>query len=136
VLGENVDHARRDTRVRHDRDLLLFRIGVECLLLIHDLGIAAEVREVNAGFDGETRHLVVEVVRDRAHHRVALAHEAAHSVQIADVERRRQQSPAGVRCEKVWKVADLQISQSNLLDFLVLQQIKRASGALQSGSEN
>jgi hypothetical protein len=33
-------------------------------------------------------------------------------------------------------VADPQIRQSNLLDFLILQQIKRASGALQSGSEN
>jgi hypothetical protein len=33
-------------------------------------------------------------------------------------------------------VADLQISEPNLLDFFILQQIKRASRALKPGSEN
>jgi hypothetical protein len=44
-----------------------------------------------------------------------------HRVLVTDVERRGQQSPARVRREKIRKMANFYIGQSNLLDFLVLQ---------------
>ena len=112
------------------------RLRVERLLLAHDLGIAAEIGEVHTGFDGEPRHVEVEVVRNRAHHRVAFAHHAEDRVLVAHVERRRKQATTRVWREKVGQMADLQISESNLFDFFVLQQIVGASRALKTGAEN
>ena len=48
----------------------------------------------------------------------------------AYVERRGDQALTRIRREKVRKMADLYVSKPNLLDFLVLQEIIRASGAL------
>ena len=83
----------------------------ERLLLEHDLGVAAEVAEVRARLDREPRHLEVEVVGQRAHHRVALPHQRQHRLAVAHVERRRDQPRSGVRREERRDRADVEVGQ-------------------------
>ena len=90
IFGENVDHSRRESGIGHHRDALSLRLLIECLLLTDNLRIAAEIGEMYSGIDREPRHVEVEVVRNRTHHRVALPHQPAHGVLIAHVEGSRQ----------------------------------------------
>src|SRR5947207_10442242 len=73
VFGQNVDHPRRKSTVGYDGDVLLPGFGVECLLLEDDLGVAAEVREVNSRLIRHRGEIEVEVLRNSAHHRACLA---------------------------------------------------------------
>ena len=126
MFGEDVDHARRETAVGNDGDVVCFRPLVKGLLLKHDLRIAAEVAEMDARVHRAHRHVVVEVVRKRAHHRVALAHQRAHRVRVANVERRWDESLARVRSQKWLDLGDANVGEPNFLDVTVLQEIVRA----------
>ena len=131
VLGEDVDHSRRETTVGDDRDVLLFCGGIERLLLEHDLGVSTEIREVHARLHCQLRQLEIEVVGNRAHHSVGLTHQREHRFPVTDIERREYQSIARVRREKMLEVAGVQIGESNCLYIRILQQVICARGALQ-----
>jgi hypothetical protein len=130
-LGENVHHAGREATVGDDRDAALAGQPVERLLLEDDLGVAAEIAEVDTRLGGVSRHIEVEVIRERAHDRVALAHERADRLAVADIHRRRDQLAAGIGREKVGQMIRVQVRQANLGDIRLLEQIIRARGALE-----
>ena len=135
VLGKDVHHPRSQSTIGNDGDVFLLRFGVESLLLEDDLGIAAEVREVDARLNGQRCELVIEVVRDCAHRRVSLAHQRQHGFLVADVERREDQTLAGVRREELRQVAGMQIGQPDFLHFRILEEIISTRGALQPRAE-
>jgi len=70
--------------------MLMFfaRASLEAFLLEHDLGVAAEVAEVNTSLDRELREIKVVVIRDRTHHGRRFAHRAKHGIAVTNVERR------------------------------------------------
>src|SRR5262249_34539839 len=86
--------------------------------------------------DGESRHVVVEVVWNGAHHRVTLAHHAEDGVVIAHVERRRQQPRPRERRQELRQVADVKIRQTNLGYLFILQQVVGTRRPLKSSSEH
>ena len=135
-LREHVHHARREPGVGHHADPLGPGLGIQLLLLQHDLGVAAEVREVHAGLHRELGERAVEVVGNGAHHGVHLAHEAEHGLVVAHVERCGDQAMAGVRCEKRRQMIDLEVGEADLRHLGVLQQVIGAGGTLQTGPEN
>jgi hypothetical protein len=102
-----------------------------------------EVAEVRAR-RRVARHVQVEVVRQRAHHRVALAHQRAHRLAVARVERRGHEARApgadgrrvGVRREEGRELADVQVGEPHLLHVGILQQVEGAGRALQPRPEN
>ena len=59
---------------------------VMLLLLQHDVGVAAEVREMTAGLERQPRHRFVEVVGQGAEHRVVAAHGGQDRRVIVGVE--------------------------------------------------
>ena len=130
ILGEDVHHARRQAAIRDDGQISGLRVGIELPLLEHDLRVPTEIAKMRAGLDGQPRHLEVEVVRQRAHDGVASAHQRQDGFAIADVERRRNQPSARIRGEKGRKTSDMEISETNLADGVVLQEIKGARRTL------
>ena len=136
VLGEDVHHPRREPTIRNDGDAFLPGFLVESLLLEDDLGVAAEVGEVNARFNSERRQIEIQVVRDRAHHGVGLAHQRQDRFPVADIERGEDETLARIRREKMRQVACVQIGQPDFLHFRVLEQIICARGALQARAKN
>ena len=90
-------------------------------MLVDDLRIAAQVGEVHACVHGQARHVEIEVIRNRAHHGIAFAHQPAHRVLVTYVDGRGQKAATRVGGEEMGKMADLQIRKSYLLDLLVLQ---------------
>ena len=132
---EDVDHARRDTAVGHHGDSLRGGAVGERLLLEDDLRVAAEVAEVHASLDRALRERQIEVVRDRAHHRVRLAHHGEHGLAIAHVERGGDEPRPRERLEKLGQVVEAQIGEPDLAHLGVLEQIIRTRRTLQSRSE-
>jgi hypothetical protein len=91
---------------------------------------------MNAGLDRELGEIEVEIVRDGAHHRVAVPHRPKHRVAIANVQGSRQQSRSGVRREERRKVSRVKIGEPNRSDVLVLQQVIGTRATLQSCAEH
>ena len=135
VLGENVDHSRREAAIGDDRDVFLLCGGIERLLLEHDLGVSTQIREVHAGFHRQLGEIEVEVVGNRAHHGVGLTHQREHCFSVTDVERREYQPLTRVRREKRLEVLGVKIGQANFLYIWILQQVICACGALQARAE-
>ncbi len=136
MLRENVHHSRREAAVRNDGDSLLPRGRVESLLLEHDIGVSSEVAEMHADFGGVASQVEVEVIGNCAHHCVAFTHERAHAFLVSHVERSGDQPLSGIRAEKVCDVSRVDVGESYFRDFVVLQQIIRAGGALKPRPEN
>jgi hypothetical protein len=136
VLGEDVDHPGREAAVRDDRDPLARGLLLQLLLLEDDLGVPAEVAEVRAGLGGLGGEIVVEVVGDRAHRRVGLAHQRADGIAIAHVEPGGDEARARVRRQEGRQMLDVQVGQPDLGHVGVLEQVVRARGALQPRAEN
>ena len=109
MLRKNVHHSGSEPAVRNDRHLLLFCALVQRLLLEHDLGVSAEIAEVHARVHRAHRHVVVEVIREGAHHGIAIPHQRRHSVAVSHVERRRNQPMTGILREKRRQVADANV---------------------------
>ncbi len=91
---------------------------------------------MHAGFDGEARQLEIEVVGNRAHHRVAFTHDGAGRRRIADVEPRGNQPLSGIRGEKLGKMVHVQVGDPHLGDIGILQEIVGAGRALQPTPQN
>ncbi len=91
---------------------------------------------MHPGLDREAGHVVVEVVRNRAHHRVALAHRAEDGGMVAHVERGGQEPRTRERGQKLRQVAGVAVSQANLFDVAVLKQVVRAGRTLQAGAQH
>ena len=104
-------------------------------MLEHDLGVATQIGEVHTRLDSELSELEVEVVRDRTHRGVALPHQREHRFLVAHVERREDQALTGVRRQKLWQVACVQIGQPDFSHFGILEQIIRTRRALQARAE-
>jgi hypothetical protein len=85
---------------------------------------------MHAGFDGQARHVEVEVVRNGAHHGVAVAHGAQHGGVVANVKRCGKQPRARKWRQKLGKVTNVHIGEPHLRDLLILQQVVRARRAL------
>ena len=136
MLGEDVHHAGRDAAVRDHGDALRARAVGQRLLLEHDLGVAAEVAVVHAGLDGTLGERQVEVVRDRAHHGVGLAHHRQHRLAVADVERGREEPWTGEWLEELGQMVEAKVGEPDLGHLGVLQQVVGARRALQASSEN
>jgi hypothetical protein len=90
---------------------------------------------VHACLDGALGERQIEVVRDRAHHRVRLPHHGEHSLAVAHVERGGDESRPGERLEEVGQVVEAKIREPNLAHVRVLEQIVRTRRTLQSRSE-
>jgi hypothetical protein len=69
----------------------------------------------------QRRELVVEVVRDRAHGRIRLAHQRKHCVLVAHVERREDQPLARVRRQERRQMVGVQIGETDFLYIWILQ---------------
>ncbi len=136
VLCEDVHHARCDATIGHHRDALRRGPLGQLLLLEYDFRVATKIAEVNAGFDRALGKIQVEVVRNRAHHRVALAHQRQHGLAITDVERRRNEPRSRQRLEKRRQVIEVEVSQADEADVRILEQIIGAGRTLQAGAEH
>jgi hypothetical protein len=136
VLRQDVHHPRGDAAVGDDSDSLGDRTFGEFLLLEDDLGVAAEIAEVHPRLDRPLRELEVEVVGDRAHHRVALAHQRQDRLPIAYVERCRNQPLARVRREEGGQVVEAQVGEADLRHLGILQQVIGTRGALEPRAED
>jgi len=55
-------------------------------LLPHDFSVASQIREVQAGIDGESRELEIEVVGNRTHYRVVAHERLTHGSSIAHIQ--------------------------------------------------
>jgi hypothetical protein len=91
---------------------------------------------VHAGVGGMSRDFEVEVVRERAHDGVALAHERADGVAIAHIDGRRDQLAARIGSEEIGEVIRVEVRQADFGHIGLLEQIIGARGALQPRAKN
>ena len=137
ALGrENVHHARGEAAVRHDAQPLGTCLGVELLLLHHDLGVPSEIRKVAPGFDGQFRHRPVEVVRDRAEDRVVVLHHFEDGRVVGNVEGDRDQAGVIGLGEEPGHPLRLEVCDGDPANFGVTEQVEGTGAALQAGAEN
>ena len=129
MLGEDVDHARCEAGVRDDRDPLQLRSRVELLLLEHDLRVTAEISEVHAGLHRQRRQLTVEVVRDRAQHRLHLSPLTQHDFVVTHLHRDRNQAWIIGR-QKRGQRRHVEVGQPHLRHAGTAKQVERTGGAL------
>jgi len=87
------------------------------------------------GLHGEARQAEVEVVRNRAHRRVALAHQREHCFPVAHIERREDQALARMGCQERREMSGMRIREADFFYFGVLQQVISAGGALEARAE-
>ena len=122
ALGcEDVHHSRGQPAIGNHRDPRRDRLFLELLLLEHDLGVAAEIREVAPGLDRGPGHGAVIVVGDGAHHRRVALKRFPHRVRVGDVELHHAQPAPPVSREKRGKVVRPQIGQRHLRNSGILQ---------------
>src|SRR6185369_4300707 len=100
---------------------LRHRLRVQSFLLEYDFGVSAEIAEVHPGFDRQLGERKVEVIGDRAHDGVALAHERQDRLTSADVYACREQSRSGERREKWREVIDGQVREPDLANIRILK---------------
>lgn len=86
IRGKDVDHSRSETAVSQDGHTLTYRLFVQRPLLPHDFSVASQIREVQAGIDGESRELEIEVVGNRTHYRVVAYERLTHGSSIAHIQ--------------------------------------------------
>jgi hypothetical protein len=103
--------------------------------LPHDLGVAAEIGEVHTRLDSELREREIEVVGDRAAHRITLREECAHGGGVTHIDRHLLQAIAKERLQEGGERADFDVGEQYALDLRAVQQIERARGALQPRAE-
>ena len=90
---------------------------------------------MHPGLYCQRRQLAVEVVRDRAQHRVHFSHLGQHHFAVTDIDRDRDQSRI-VRREERRQGRDIEIGEPYLTHSSAAKKIKRAGGTLRAATEN
>ncbi len=86
IRSQDIDHSRSKTAVSQDGHAVVYRPFVQRPLLPHDFSIASQIREVQAGIDGEPRELEIEVVGNCAHDRIVAHERLTHGSSIAHIQ--------------------------------------------------
>ena len=126
-LRQDVHHPRCKPAVRYHTHATCFRARAKRFLFIHDFRIAAEVGKMHAGVDGEPRHLEIEVVGERAHHRACAGHFGARRGMIAHVQcdHLQPRRPDPPREERRKCAGGVAIGEHDFADRGILQQVIR-----------
>ena len=121
MLRDHVHHAGREPGVGNDTDPLGAGRVVQLFLFLHDLRVATEVGEVHTSFDSESGECCVEVVRDRAHHRVTASEGRANGGFVTHIERNRHQTRIGALLQEGGQRAHLHVGQQHLRHRRLIQ---------------
>ena len=116
--------------------MLFLCLSCQLPLLINDFCVTTQVAKMHLGFDGQARHVEIEVVRQGTCDNVNVVHSAPYCHPVCGIQGDDLQDATHERFEKGPGFIHVQVGEDDPVNFRPLQKIKSTCRALCPSSEH